>query len=158
MCCMKLPHWLMIGLWTSSVLAVLAAAGWWWVTWPERTAREFVGRLAADKDEQSWEAMLQDRRVEGIISRIPRPGGWSDVKPQPRTLLDVCVGQQRFEILGDWGWEFTAERDKVIGPKDETLLHLEVKWVDTVARRQIEMSLRQRAEARRQLMEQPRTP
>ena len=24
-----------------SVVAALSAAGWWWVTWPERTAREF---------------------------------------------------------------------------------------------------------------------
>ena len=39
---MKLPRWLVIGMLTSSVLAVLAAAGCWWVTWPEwRAVREF---------------------------------------------------------------------------------------------------------------------
>src|SRR5262249_4985446 len=30
-----------------SVLLLLAAAAWWWVTWPERTARQFIGCLAA---------------------------------------------------------------------------------------------------------------
>ena len=43
---MKLPRWLLIGMWTSSVLAVLAAAGWCWVTWPERTARCFCILMA----------------------------------------------------------------------------------------------------------------
>jgi len=37
---MKLPRWLVIAMLTTSVLSVLAAAGCWWVTWPERTARE----------------------------------------------------------------------------------------------------------------------
>jgi hypothetical protein len=34
---------------TSSMLAVLIFAGWWWVTWPERTARKFVELLGAGK-------------------------------------------------------------------------------------------------------------
>jgi hypothetical protein len=29
------------------VLAVLGACAWWWVTWPERTAREFIETLAS---------------------------------------------------------------------------------------------------------------
>jgi len=37
---MKLPRWLVIAMLTTSVLSVLAAAGWWWVTWPARTVRE----------------------------------------------------------------------------------------------------------------------
>jgi len=32
---MKLPRWLVIAMLTTSVLLPLAAAGWWWVTWPE---------------------------------------------------------------------------------------------------------------------------
>jgi len=39
---MKLPRWLVIAMLTTSVLLPIAAAGWWWVTWPERTAREFI--------------------------------------------------------------------------------------------------------------------
>ena len=39
---MKLPSWLVILMMTSSVLAVLAAAGRWWVTWPERTVRGYI--------------------------------------------------------------------------------------------------------------------
>jgi hypothetical protein len=34
---MTLPCWLVVRLLSVSVLAVLAAAGWWWVTGRERT-------------------------------------------------------------------------------------------------------------------------
>jgi hypothetical protein len=33
---MKLPRWLVIAMLSSSLLAVLAVGGWWWVSWPER--------------------------------------------------------------------------------------------------------------------------
>ena len=44
---MKLPRWLVISLLRISALSVLGYAGWWWVTWPERSLQEFV-HLAAD--------------------------------------------------------------------------------------------------------------
>ncbi len=44
---MKLPRWLVVVMLSSSVLAPLGAAAWWWVTWPDRTAREFVELLVA---------------------------------------------------------------------------------------------------------------
>jgi hypothetical protein len=47
---MKLPRWLLWSLLSISVVAALAAAGWWWVTWPERTAREFIELLFIDID------------------------------------------------------------------------------------------------------------
>ena len=69
---MKLPRWLVIGMLTSSVLAVLAAAGWWWVTWPERTAREFVERLTTVGDEASWKEMLIPEVVgESVFGWFP---------------------------------------------------------------------------------------
>jgi hypothetical protein len=39
---MKMPRWLVVSLLSISVLSALGAAGYWWVTWPERTAREYV--------------------------------------------------------------------------------------------------------------------
>ena len=55
---MKLPRWLMIGMLATSVLVVLVAAAAWWVAWPERTAREFMRKLAEQNikqgDELSW--------------------------------------------------------------------------------------------------------
>ena len=46
---MKLPRWLVIGMLTSSVLSALAATGWWWVTWPDRTMREYAELIATGK-------------------------------------------------------------------------------------------------------------
>jgi hypothetical protein len=39
---MKLPRWLVVCMLSVSGLSVLVAPGWWWVTWPEWTASEFV--------------------------------------------------------------------------------------------------------------------
>jgi hypothetical protein len=160
---MKLPRWLVFAMLFSSLLSVLAAAGWWWVTWPERTAREFVDRLAAgDDDEESWKDMMpkdeRTRRCQSVISRFSRPRGWWDVKPQPRTLRELCVGQHRFLIPGDRGWEFTAERGTVLCPPDRTLLLLETKWIDAEARKLIELRQRERKETLRQSSEKQSNP
>ena len=32
-----------------SVVSALVPAGWWWITWPERTATQFVAFLASDQ-------------------------------------------------------------------------------------------------------------
>ena len=68
---MKLPRWLLIGLWTSSVLAVLAAAGWWWVTWPERTACRFLDCLAARNFDEADEMMIPVPRESATVYRPP---------------------------------------------------------------------------------------
>ena len=38
---MRLPRWLVVALLSVSVLAVLGTCMAWWVTWPERTVRQF---------------------------------------------------------------------------------------------------------------------
>ena len=94
---MKLPRWLVIGLWTSSVLAVLAAAGWWWVTWPERTAREFIEHGAAGRWYQvgsmsGWSSEFIDQRVVPYADTDPRKWSLAAFKPEPRTLKDILQG------------------------------------------------------------------
>ena len=112
---MKLPRWLMIGLWTSIVLAVLAAAGWWWVTWPERTAREFVGFVIDDNFEGVFEINASDKfEAMGLLfqyrERLPK---WDQagLKADSRTILELCVGQRHFRIA-DYG--FTVKRGRLI--------------------------------------------
>ena len=115
---MKLPRWLVIGMWTTSVLAVLVAAGWWWVTWPERTAREFVRawNSEADFDEVDTYLSMELRRffentppsklrdvaakkfglsdqMNKLVSR-PQP---PDLKPWSRSLFDLLRGRQLFQ-------------------------------------------------------------
>ena len=114
---MKLPRWLVIAMLSSSVLSVPLAAGWWWVTWPERTAREFVERLAGNDDE-SWKTMMRaDERsklLERVLAITARPKDWSNVTPQPRTLIDLCAGRHGFLIDGEYQWNFIAERGMVV--------------------------------------------
>jgi hypothetical protein len=50
---MKLPRWLLWSMLSLSVVAALSAAGWWWVTWPERTARQFVELMSQSKIDQN---------------------------------------------------------------------------------------------------------
>ena len=50
---MKLPRWLVVSMLGVSVLAVVAAAGWWWITWPQRTIREFSESIVRGKFEQT---------------------------------------------------------------------------------------------------------
>ena len=67
---MKLPRWLMIGMLTTSVLSVLAAAGWWWVTWPERTAREFAALVVAGRWEQANSLVVAEGDIPPHVDRV----------------------------------------------------------------------------------------
>ena len=50
---MKLPRWLVLAMLAASVLAPTTAAGWWWVTWPTRTIREFTELLEQGRFEEA---------------------------------------------------------------------------------------------------------
>ena len=120
---MKLPRWLLIGLWTTSVLAVLAAAGWWWVTWPERTAREFVDRLAIKDFEgakRMWNLKAFDPENRWSHSYWVVGAGapfreWSEqgLKFDSRTLSDTVRGRRGFRIPVYEG-DFVAERGLIV--------------------------------------------
>jgi hypothetical protein len=114
---MKLPRWLLIGLLTSSVLAVLAASGWWWVTWPERTARGMLDSLA--------EGRLEDAKMM-IVEDPSEPMDWpprgydevdwrlSKLEPLSRSLVDMVQGRQRFGFR--IGYQVEVERGYVVPP------------------------------------------
>jgi hypothetical protein len=112
---MKLPRWLVILMLTTSVLSVLATAGWWWVTWPERTAREFMRKLSeqniSEGDELSWLSIQQ--RAEPR-KRLDTPLEETLELP-PRPLGDVLRGRQPFE-LRCVGFKFVVQRGKLIAP------------------------------------------
>jgi hypothetical protein len=46
---MKIPHWLVVSMLAASTLAILVVAGWWWVTWPERTARFHIAAFTEEE-------------------------------------------------------------------------------------------------------------
>ena len=103
----KLPRWLMIGLWTTIVLAVLAAAGWfgwWWVTWPERTAEAFVSFVAAERFEEAAHITRLDTpdhqsalKTLEAISPLARQ---ATLQAHSRTWSDMFKARQEFQVLG----------------------------------------------------------
>jgi hypothetical protein len=124
---MKLPRWLLWTMMTLSVFGTLAAAGWWWVTWPERTAREFI-RLLRDGDIESINALIipktywMDNSVSERSSTLAfsnewmngdgtgqghrigqRRGQWIDLiearKVRQRTVADLFSGEMTFDSV-----------------------------------------------------------
>jgi hypothetical protein len=87
---MKLPRWLVIGMLTTSVLAVLAAAGWWWVTWPERTVRTFL-RLVEERRFEAANQLLIPQKELGASGEVVLVGGSRDAQIIWRVLTAEVV-------------------------------------------------------------------
>src|SRR2546422_746867 len=114
---MKLPRWLVIGLLASSVLAVLAAAGWWWVTWPERTAQALLDLLVAGRLDDAKRMIIDDPndpidwppldydQVDWKLSKL---------EPLSRTFARQLQGRQRFGFR--IGYQVEVERGHVVPP------------------------------------------
>lgn len=97
---MKLPRWLVISMLTSSALAVLTVGGWWWVMWPERTAREVVETLNGERPIDFVKLCapplveLLSTIKEGELPARNSPGAEKfETKADPRTLIDVMSGR-----------------------------------------------------------------
>ena len=115
---------MVIGMLTSSVLSVLAvllAAGWWWVTWPERTASEFVS-LVAREDFEAANAMIvvPDGSVWGMkpdgtttwyVASFQSPSGVSEphylrcfrsgkLTMSSRSVFDLAACRAAFDVGG----------------------------------------------------------
>jgi hypothetical protein len=55
---MKLPRWLLILMLSTSALSVLGAAGWWWITWPGRTADLFIELIKSEHPEEASKLLV----------------------------------------------------------------------------------------------------
>src|SRR5262245_30600333 len=100
------PRWLVIGMLTSSVLAVFAAAGCWWVSWPERTAREFLERLShvtaqepsTQKAEPWMEGPLRStseyEQARRFLHYLAQLRSEANLDPQPRSVMDFIHARQ----------------------------------------------------------------
>ena len=116
---MKLPRWLVIAMLTTSVLSVLAAAGWWWVTWPERTAREFLDMIATERVDDARKIVQHDpeRYWPTSFYTFDPSFSWkaARLESRARSFVDVMLACQEFEIV-DTDLRFIAQRGKVIQP------------------------------------------
>ncbi len=130
---MKLPRWLMIGLWTSIVLSVLAVAGWWWVTWPERTAREFLILIQDGRWNEAGKMYSADTELDGPRDKDEKEFARSLrlEMVHPRKWPDVARARQGFRLLKPDGKEHSvlrAQKGRI----------LEGDWRDSKENRQIE--------------------
>jgi hypothetical protein len=95
---MKLPRWLVVCMLSVSGLSVLGAAGWWWVTWPERTAQEFVRRIT----EEDWDvanAMFGPLEIRDGWGPLPTGiyfDSFAEFSPEPRSVSDIVIGRSVF--------------------------------------------------------------
>jgi len=121
MCPMKLPRWLVIAMLTTSVLSVLAAAGWCWVTWPERTAREFLDLMRENRRDDAKAMMVPiHRRHKIMLDSMTELWAWHDVRIRfmPRDISDVVRGRQTIYLCCPayrHDYEFIVTRGRVGG-------------------------------------------
>src|SRR5262245_8610076 len=116
---MRLPRCLVVSLLTVSILAVLGAGAWWWDTWPERTAKQFVELIATNR---GWDAskMMTDPNppLDKDFIVVDAPQGWQQIEPQPRSLMDMMSGtaQYRIPTSSYWtdDWTFTVSRGQIV--------------------------------------------
>jgi hypothetical protein len=114
---MKLPRWLVIAMLTTSVLSVLAAAGWWWVTWPERTAAAFVHFIADRRFESAKEmissAWVDEENSMQTLELLAPLASQTTLDAHSRSYSDVFCARQEFQVLGI-ACILVAERGSVV--------------------------------------------
>jgi hypothetical protein len=109
---MRMPRWLVLTLLSANVLVVLGAGVFWWVTWPDQTARQFVDVvLAGDRDTAVEMLAAAARTIIPHADEITQgarrcPTYFEYSKP---TFMDMVCGRRQL-YAGLWGeWEFTMK-------------------------------------------------
>jgi hypothetical protein len=137
---MKLPRWLFLGLLGLILLSPIAAVCIWWITWPERTARQFVALLGEGQLGEAHELMnnpsmmkvtkgsgatgevdvmmFADDNGDALIGALPQYFTLARLKPLSVERGELIHGRRRFELTGGIfdqmpTIEIVAERGKV---------------------------------------------
>jgi hypothetical protein len=76
------------------LLPALFALGWWWVTWPERTARRFVAALAA-RDVETAQAMFSGPQSLALLLRNSMP---PRAASRPQSWREIALAQREFDV------------------------------------------------------------
>ncbi len=118
---MKPPRWLVTGMLATSTLAVLVAAGCWWVTWPERTAREFVELLNCGKVEEATRMSPRVPELMGSAALYYTEHTGRSLHIDSRSWADYASGRLPFRVCmepgsaSEWFIELDAVRGQVYG-------------------------------------------
>jgi len=117
---MRLPLWLVVTLLTTSALAVLFCGACWWVTWPERTAREFVALMRAGNLDEANKMLIAEGSFEFFYHVFDHKEEafkeWrqEDLKATTRSLVDVVLRRERFiRITEPFNDDLVVDWDKV---------------------------------------------
>ena len=104
-----------------SALLPLGVSGWWWITQPERIAREFVDSMSRAQLDEVNTLIARTSNPQAAIERNcfveheeyfaewTQPG----LQAKPRTLLDMIRGRQRFKMAGTEFEELVVENGGV---------------------------------------------
>jgi hypothetical protein len=116
---MRIPRWLLVILIAVSAGAALVASGWWWVTWPERTAREFVAFLSEGNLDAANRMLVatQDPTLDYVPANIELFASakeWFSQGSEPRTALDVLFARGQYRIDEHEGIVLAVERNQVV--------------------------------------------
>jgi hypothetical protein len=104
---MKLPRWLVIAMLATSATSVLVAGGFWWVTWPERTAREFV-QLVLDREFERIRPIIREtsqddahHSVQILFELNCIPAKWTqyELRLKNRSWSELLRSRQEFSIV-----------------------------------------------------------
>jgi hypothetical protein len=120
----NLRRFLRFRLRTLLLLPAVFAAIWWWVTWPERTARRFVSLLAAG-DFEAAQAMFESTQPfeEFFWPGVSKANAFPLLTFRGSRWVDLATGRREFNInpsllANRGGASFVALRGRVVvGPK-----------------------------------------
>src|SRR5262245_30409935 len=101
---MKIPRWLVVSLLTVSTLAALGAGAWSWVTWPDRTMREFSSLLKkgnvnqADRMMDWGDANADWQSKERYLRRCASEIDFSGMRRGNKTIGEMLRGRAVFLV------------------------------------------------------------
>jgi hypothetical protein len=99
---MKLPRSVVIALWVASALLASNVLGYWWVTWPERTAREFAARISAKKMQEAADLvrLLPGVDLDYVLESATWRCEYTILQYGSRSAVDMLVGRREFQLEG----------------------------------------------------------
>ncbi len=115
---MKMPKWLVALLLGFSIVSLLTAGGWCWVTWPDRTMREFVELAAAGKFQEARTMAECEPEVAFNVEHLAACCG-ADMgfdKTRRRTAAEIILGTKWYfdsdPSRGVWKSTVPGEEEK----------------------------------------------
>jgi hypothetical protein len=91
-------RWCQFSLRILLLLPVVFAALWWWVTWPDRTLREFRRLVAEGHHEAAASMLVFDPDYRMTVKQVAHQlNGQPHTRMTHRNLLDVLLARQRYK-------------------------------------------------------------